>query len=278
MFTLAVSWHVGVTGKPVAHVALAASGGASGRGAVIGPHRGRRARRRPLPGSSIRSPCPSPCHATAGATPVLHPWTIPSSSTPRQLAGVLMDDEPARRFLCARCRAPALVCSHCDRGQIYCAAGCAAVARLQSQREAGRRYQRSRPGRFVHAARTRRWRQRQALLAVSAARAEMATPQSVTHQGSPLPASDAVLTVPSPMSAAATPALASTSQSCKTITTASASTPAATLPPSSSAWRCHWCHRPCAACVRLDFLRHSRSPQARRRARARVEPSHGHSP
>jgi hypothetical protein len=80
------------------------------------------------------------------------------------------------------------------------------------------------------------------------------------------------------MSAAATPALASTSQSCKTITTASASTPAAILPPSSSAWRCHWCHRPCAACVRLDFLRHSRSPQARRRARARVEPSHGHSP
>jgi hypothetical protein len=50
------------------------------------------------------------------------------------------------------------------------------------------------------------------------------------------------------------------------------------LPPSSSAWRCHWCHRPCAACVRLDFLRHTRSPQARRRARARVEPSHGHSP
>ena len=189
-----------------------------------------------------------------------------------------MGDEPARRFLCARCRAPALVCSHCDRGQIYCAAGCAAVARLQSQREAGRRYQCSRPGRFVHAARTRRWRQRQALLAVSAARAEMATPQSVTHQGSPLPASDAVLTVPSPMSAAATPALASTSQLCKTITTGSASTPAATLPPSSSAWRCHWCHRPCAACVRLDFLRHSRSPQARRRARARVEPSHGHSP
>lgn len=190
---------------------------------------------------------------------------------PRQPAGVLMGDEPARRFLCARCRAPTLVCSHCDRGQIYCATGCAAVVRQQSQRDAGRRYQGSLRGRFRHAARTRRWRERQALLAVPVALAEMATPQSVTHQGSPLPPSDAVLTVPSPMPAAATPAPASTAQSCKTITTGSASAPAATLP----AWRCHWCRTPCAARVRLDFLRHSRPT---RRASARVEPSHDHSP
>jgi hypothetical protein len=194
---------------------------------------------------------------------------------PRQLAGVLMGDELARRFLCARCRAPALVCSHCDRGQIYCAAGCAAVARQQSQRDAGRRYQGSLRGRFRHAARTRRWRERHALLAVSAVRSEMATPQSVTHQGSPLPASDAVLTVPSPMPAAATPAPASTAQSCTAITTSSASSPAATLPVTSSAWRCHWCHTPCVARVRLDFLRHSRPA---RRASTRSEPSHGHSP
>ena len=198
---------------------------------------------------------------------------------PRQLAGVLMGDEPARRFLCARCRAPALVCSHCDRGQIYCAAGCAAAVRQQSQRDAGRRYQGSLRGRFRHAARTRRWRERQALLSVSqgSSLARSAT-QSVTHQGSPLPASDAVLAVPSPMSAAATPAPASSAQSCIAITTASASSPAATLPLTSSAWRCHWCHRPCAARVRLDFLRHSRSSRPRRRARARGEPSRGHSP
>jgi hypothetical protein len=194
---------------------------------------------------------------------------------PRQLAGVLMGDEPARRFLCARCRAPTLVCSHCDRGQIYCAAGCAAVVRRQSQREAGRRYQDSLRGRFRHAARTRRWRERQALLTVPVARSEMATPPSVTHQGSPAPASDAVLSVPSPMPAAATPAPASTAQSCTSITSSCASSPAATLPLSASAWRCHWCHMPCAARVRLDFLRHSRPA---RRASARVEPSHGHSP
>ena len=190
---------------------------------------------------------------------------------PRQLAGVHMGDEPARRFLCARCRAPTLVCSHCDRGQIYCATGCAAVARQQSQRDAGRRYQCSLRGRFKHAARTRRWRERRALLAVPVARSDMASAQSVTHQGSAVPVSDAVLSVPPPMPAVATPALASAAQPCTAITFSSACAPAATLP----AWRCHWCQTPCAAQVRLDFLRHSRPA---RRASPRVQPSHGHSP
>ena len=207
------------------------------------------------------------------------------AAPPRQLAGVLMGDEPARRFLCARCRAPALVCSRCDRGQVYCAMGCAAVARLQSQRDAGRRYQCSRPGRFMHAARTQRWRERQALLAVSAARSEMERPQSVTHQGSPAPALDAVLVaVPTPVAAAAVPAAPAaptpSTQPCTTITTSSssASSPAATLPLTASAWHCHWCHTPCSVRVRLDFLRHSRPPRPMRRASARGEPSHGHSP
>jgi hypothetical protein len=199
---------------------------------------------------------------------------------PRQLAGVLMGDEPARRFLCARCRAPALVCSHCDRGQIYCAWDCAAVVRQQSQRDASRRYQGSLRGRFKHAARTRRWRERQAVLAMSQANSGS---QSVTHQGSPAPALDAVLTVPSSLPAAATPALASTAQSCMAITSTSASTPytpdtgePALMPAAPSpAWRCHWCRAPCAARVRLDFLRHSRPA---RRASRKVEPSHGHSP
>ncbi len=199
---------------------------------------------------------------------------------PRQLAGVLMGDEPARRFLCARCRAPALVCSHCDRGQIYCATGCAQVVRQQSQRDAGRRYQSSLRGRFKHAARTRRWRERQALLTAPVARSAMASPQSVTHQGSPLPASDAVL-VAVPASAATTAVTAASAppaQPCKTIATSNTSSSAATLPLTSSAWRCHWCRTPCPARVRLDFLRHSRSSRPRHRANARGEPSHGHSP
>jgi hypothetical protein len=220
---------------------------------------------------------------------------------PRQLAEVLVRDVPARHFLCARCREPVLVCSHCDRGQIYCPTGCATVARRQSQREAGRRYQRSLPGRFKHAARSRRWRQRQALLAVPVAPAATATAtataQSVTHQGSPTPTSDAVLTAsPSPVAAAAASAAsAPPTQPCKSIATSTASTattpaspavgaagadqpvptPASTSPLTRPTWRCHWCRTPCAADVRLGFLRHN--PAARKASR-RAVPSHGHSP
>lgn len=207
---------------------------------------------------------------------------------PRQLAGVRMRDVPARRFVCARCRAPVLVCSHCDRGQVYCAAGCAATARRQSQRDAGRRYQDSLPGRFHHAARTQRWRVRQAALAMSTSMpavtsiAPSAAP-SVTHQGSPSGASSAVLVASTSIPAGAAAAPASHDQPCRTVTTSSASPVA---PPASSAaggpapitlptWRCHWCRTPCAARVRLDFLRHSRSA---RHARRKGQPSHGHSP
>ena len=35
------------------------------------------------------------------------------------------DAASARLFLCAGCRAQALICSCCDRGQIYCAGDCA---------------------------------------------------------------------------------------------------------------------------------------------------------
>jgi hypothetical protein len=77
----------------------------------------------------------------------------------------------ARLFNCARCRCQVVLCSHCDRGQIYCGRACAQAARRQSARAAGRRYQRSRRGRFAHAERQRRYRQR--------------CRSKVTHQGSP---------------------------------------------------------------------------------------------
>jgi len=196
---------------------------------------------------------------------------------PRQLAGVPMPEPVARFFLCGRCRTPVLVCSHCDRGQIYCASGCAAAARGQRQRDAARRYQCSRRGRFKHAARTQRWRERRAALASLAA----TTPaQSVTHQGSPSVASAAVLeTVPSPMPGATGPA----AQPCMTLIASSTSTPATpgsghpalTPPLSAPVWHCPWCHTPCAARVRLGFLRHSRPPRS---AGRRGEPTHGHSP
>ena len=81
----------------------------------------------------------------------------------------------ARLFLCAGCRDQALICSCCDRGQIYCAGDCGPLARRRSQRAAGERYQTSRRGRRAHADRARRYRARR---------------EKVTHHGSPAPSPD----------------------------------------------------------------------------------------
>jgi hypothetical protein len=85
------------------------------------------------------------------------------------------DGAPARLFVCMGCRSQALICSCCDRGQIYCAGDCADRARHHAQRAAGRRYQSSRRGRLAHAVRARRYRARG---------------KKVTHQGSPLRATE----------------------------------------------------------------------------------------
>jgi hypothetical protein len=84
--------------------------------------------------------------------------------------------DDGRLFLCGRCRVQVVVCRHCDRGQIYCGRSCSAQARRTAMAAAGRRYQSSRPGRFAHAARARRYRARA---------------KNVTHQGStPTPVAD----------------------------------------------------------------------------------------
>ena len=94
-----------------------------------------------------------------------------SSIVLRPFQGSSMDDLPVGRlFLCGQCRTQVVLCSRCDRGNIYCSAVCAQISRRQFQRDAGDRYQRSPRGRLAHAERSRRHRQhRQA---------------RVTHQGS----------------------------------------------------------------------------------------------
>jgi hypothetical protein len=52
------------------------------------------------------------------------------------------DAGSARLFLCNGCRAQALICSCCDRGQIYCAGDCGPHARRRGQRAAGARFHR----------------------------------------------------------------------------------------------------------------------------------------
>jgi hypothetical protein len=134
----------------------------------------------------------------------------------------------ARLFLCARCQDQVVVCSHCDRGQIYCAQGCAQTARRDAQRAAGRRYQNSRRGRVNHAARAGRYRARQ---------------NNVTHQGSPPQRADDLVTASAVVMASKPPS-------------ASPCDVARRSPPHrSGSWCCHWCGCRCPPFVRREFLR-----------------------
>jgi hypothetical protein len=144
----------------------------------------------------------------------------------------------ARLFLCAGCRAQAIVCACCDRGQVYCPGDCARQARRRTIRAAGRRYQRSPRGRRAHAARMGRWRARQ---------------ERVTHHGSPRPSAGDLLPVVAmtPRSDDASPAERRR----------------------SAASHCHWCGRRCLPLLRVGFLRRRR----RHRGRAgqdRAGPTH----
>ena len=135
------------------------------------------------------------------------------------------DATPARFFLCDRCCAQVLICSCCDRGQIYCAGGCAGLARRERQREAGQRYQTSRRGRVAHALRARSYRARQ---------------KNVTHQGSPRPPPDDLVLPGSAVTA---------------------SEPSPSPDARRWAWHCHWCGRRCSQFVRQGFLRRRRVPR-----------------
>jgi hypothetical protein len=128
-----------------------------------------------------------------------------------------------RLFLCAGCRAQVVICSCCDRGQVYCNAGCGTRARRKTIQEAGRRYQASLRGRRAHAARMGRYRARR---------------QSVTHHGSPAPAPHDLLPPDAMMP-----------------TADDASPGDALRPPGLD---CHWCGCRCLPLLRLGFLRRRR--------------------
>ena len=124
--------------------------------------------------------------------------------------------KPARLYLCGLCRRQVVICSGCDRGNIYCW-DCAPLARRRSLRQAGARYRKSWRGRFTQAVRTRRWR---------------AGKNKVTHHGSPAAPADAVV--------AEDPAAVATEQA------------RAVVRPRG---HCQFCGRRCPDFVRRDFLR-----------------------
>ena len=93
--------------------------------------------------------------------------------------------EPAYRlYNCLRCEEQVRICERCDHGNVYCAGECASIRRRESLRRAQTRYQRSRRGARRHAARQRRWRERQ-----------RQTPKIVTHQGSPATVTQCIVAV-----------------------------------------------------------------------------------
>ena len=96
----------------------------------------------------------------------------------------------ARLFLCARCRDQVLLCSHCDRGQLYCGRACSFASRHERRRQSAQRYQSSRGGRLKHAARSAFWRTRRRSLRQASAAGAI---DKVTHQGCLRLGTDALL-------------------------------------------------------------------------------------
>lgn len=149
-----------------------------------------------------------------------------------------------RLFLCARCRLQVLICSKCDRGQIYCAGACAKLARRASGCEAGRRYRRTRKGRFASAESSRRYRDLQ---------------KKVTHQGSLTDLPDALLL-----------------QDLAVAIVAPESCAIAPTSPTSSTQPCRFCGALCSEFVRFGYL--GRWVARPIRAQTRRGSNRGHSP
>ena len=76
----------------------------------------------------------------------------------------------ARIFNCARCHCQTIICSCCDRGNIYCGSACSQASRKERMRAAGKLYQKTYKGRMNNAKRQRHYKRRKSI--------------KVTHQGS----------------------------------------------------------------------------------------------
>ena len=177
-------------------------------------------------------------------------------------SGVRMD-QPARLYLCARCRVQVILCSRCDRGNRYCGRQCRHQARAEARRQTAQRYQRSWRGRIAHAQRSRRWRQRRA--ARDAVDGNGDDAHNVTHQGSRPGAASTPLVAWTYDSATVAPA-----ETAADITAQGTAQELAiaTLPTVVPCWACRRCGARQPTALRLGFVRHG--VPARRR--------HDHSP
>ena len=147
-------------------------------------------------------------------------------------------EESGRLLACRGCGCEVIVCRRCDRGQVYCTGDCSARARRRTLCCAGRRWQQSRRGRRMHAARMVRYRARRANDSDGAAVALPAEGwplERVTHHGSPPPAvgdllAGSAMVMPRDDASPAEPFGRATTH-------------------------CHWCGRCCLPPFRRGFLR-----------------------
>lgn len=84
-------------------------------------------------------------------------------------------EDSYRIFNCARCSKLVHICPRCDRGNRYCSAQCAEIARDEKQERSRRKYEASPKGLATAAARMKRWRKKQR------------EQKTVTYQGPPPP-------------------------------------------------------------------------------------------
>jgi hypothetical protein len=73
--------------------------------------------------------------------------------------GLLEEPATYRLYHCRRCAMQVCICAQCDCGNVYCPGECTQLARLESMRRAGARYQRTLRGARKHAERQRRYRE-----------------------------------------------------------------------------------------------------------------------
>jgi hypothetical protein len=107
-----------------------------------------------------RSPGPSSAQRLCRrfAAPLCLPRPLLSSARGGALR--IAEEPTYRLYSCQRCRIQVGICQRCDHGNIYCAGECSGLSRRESRRRAQARYQRTRRGALLHAARQRAWRTR----------------------------------------------------------------------------------------------------------------------
>jgi hypothetical protein len=146
----------------------------------------------------------------------------------------------ARRYHCARCLQPVIICRHCDRGNIYCFNGCAVAANKERCQRNSKRYQCSAKGRRSNAARQRRNRLRKALEPLNGQMSKQQHDKPIPPgtEPSPTPFDPPIVThrgsVDEPGSAPLTP-----------------------KPQPLRVVYCNACQRVCSQAMRIDFLRTS---------------------